>query len=139
MEFNVKEPFDERGKSPSAQLYNHARELMDAGRVEDAIVVFQKSAANSPHFKTYELIGECYTKLGLLADAVPFLAAATTLNRGVRAPSLLAEVWHMLGRHQEAIEAADIALLRDPQNSKALKLRADALALLEKPRTGGSN
>jgi tetratricopeptide (TPR) repeat protein len=131
MEFKVKEPFDERGKPPSTQLYYHARELMDAGRIEDAIVAFQKSAAKCPHFKTYELIGECYIKLGRLTDAVPFLAAATTLNRGFRAPSVLAEVWHLLGRHYEAVEAADIALMREPHNKKALKVRVDASALLK--------
>jgi tetratricopeptide (TPR) repeat protein len=137
MDFKVKEPFDERGNSPSTQLYNHAREIMDAGHIEDAIVAFQKSAVEMPHSKTYELIGECYIKLGRLVDAVPFLAAATTLNRGVRAPSLLAEVWHMLGRHYEAVEAADIALAREPKNKKALKVRADASALIETPKADG--
>jgi tetratricopeptide (TPR) repeat protein len=78
--------------------------------------LFQQSAVASPHFKTYELLGECYMRLKRLPEAIPFLAAATTLNRGVRAPSLLAEVWLALGHHQEAAEAASIALSRDPQN-----------------------
>ncbi len=129
---NVTEPYDERGKSPALQLYNHARELMDADRLDEAIAIFLKSATLFPHPKTYELIGECHARLRRFADAIPFFAAATTLNRHVRAPSLLAEAWFALGRHDEAIEAADIALARDPQNKKALKVRADAT--IEKER-----
>jgi len=110
---------------------------MDAGHTDDAIAVFLQSAAALPHSKTYELIGECHARLRRFTDAIPFLAAATTLNRGVRAPSLLAEAWFALGRHYEAIEAADIALARDPRNKKALKVRADAAAEME--RTGAQN
>ena len=96
---------------------------MEAGSFEQAATLFLQSAATSPHFKTYELLGECYMRLKRFTEAIPYLAAATTLNRGVRAPSLLAEVWLALGQHREAQEAADIALLRDPKNKTALGVR----------------
>lgn len=132
VEIKVMEPCDERGRSPATQLYNHARALMDAGHIDEAIAAFLQSSTAFPHSKTYELIGECHTRLSRFIDAIPYLAAATTLNRGVRAPSLLAEAWFALGRYHEAIEASDIALARDQRNRKALKVRADAAAAMER-------
>ena len=98
----------ERGRSPASQLYEQARRLMADGSFEQAVELFHQSAVESPHFKTYELLGECYMRLKRLTEAIPFLAAATILNRGVRAPSLLAEVWLALGRGVQAAEALPI-------------------------------
>src|SRR5262249_17930575 len=123
MSFEIHEPFDERGRSPAHQRYEQARRLMETGAFEEAAGLFHQAAVEQPHFKTYELLGECYIHLKRLSEAIPFLAAATTLNHGVRAPSLLAEVWLALGCHREAIEAADIALSRDPKNKTALQVR----------------
>lgn len=101
---------------------------MADGSFEQAAQLFMRSVVASPHFKTYELLGECYLRLKRLTEAIPFLAAATALNRGVRAPSLLAEVWLELGCHKEAAEAAEIALSRDAQNKVALRVRERALS-----------
>src|SRR5690349_10830812 len=116
MPFEVQEPFDERGRSPAHQRYEQARRLMESGAFGDAATLFQQAGVEQPHFKTYELLGECYVHLKRVSEAIPYLAAATTLNRGVRAPALLAEAWLALGHHREAVEAADIALSRDPKN-----------------------
>ena len=105
--------------------------MMEDGSYEQATELFHQSAAESPHFKTYDLLGECHVHLKRLTEAIPFLAAATTLNRGVRAPSLLAEAWLALGRHVEAAEAAGIALSRDPQNKVALRVRESAASEIE--------
>jgi uncharacterized protein HemY len=123
MPFEVKEPFDERGRSPAHQRYEEARRLMDGGAFEQAARLFEQSAVESPHFKTYELLGECCMYLEQWTRAVLYLSAATTLNRGVRAPSLLAEAWLAIGRRTEAGEAADIALSCDPKNKTALAVR----------------
>src|SRR5262245_13662978 len=123
MPFEVQEPFDERGHSAARQRYEQARRLMEAGGFEEAAALVQEAGVEQPHVKTYELLGECYVRLKRFGEAVPFLAAATTLNRGVRAPALLAETWLALGRHREAVEAADIALSRDPKNRAALQIR----------------
>jgi tetratricopeptide (TPR) repeat protein len=126
MQFQVQEPFDERGRSPADQRYEEARRLMDEQDFEQAAALFQQAAVESPHFKTYELLGECYMKLERFTEAIPWLAAATTLNRGVRAPSLLAEVWLALGSPSEALEAAEVALAHDPKNKSALRVREAA-------------
>ena len=123
MSFQVNEPFDEHGRSPANQHYEEARRLMEAGSFEQAATLFLQSSAASPHFKTYELLGECYLRLKRFTEAIPYLAAATTLNRGVRAPSLLAEAWLALGQQREAREAVDIALSRDPTNKTALAVQ----------------
>lgn len=96
---------------------------MEAGTFAEAAALFHQSGVEQPHFKTFELLGECYIHLKRIHEAIPYLAAATTLNGGVRAPALLAEVWQTLGHHREAVEAADIALSRDPKNKTALRVR----------------
>ena len=96
---------------------------MNAGATEEAIGFFLASISDVPNHKAYELLGECYMKLGRLPLAILHLAAATTLNRGVRAPSLLAEAWLAFGDISRALEIAEVALARDPKNKKALALR----------------
>jgi tetratricopeptide (TPR) repeat protein len=124
------EPCNDRGQSLALQRYNQARQLMDDGAFEQAAALFNQAAVESPHYKTYELLGECYLRTNRLTEAIPFLAAAATLNRGVRAPSLLAEAWLALGRHRDAVEAADLTLTRDPKNKIALRVRAAAAPML---------
>lgn len=92
---------------------------MDEGVVEEAIELFSQSIALHPHFKTLELLGECYVSLNRLHEAVVPLAAATTLNDGVRAPSILANVFLKLGDREAARSMAALALERDPDNRKA--------------------
>jgi tetratricopeptide (TPR) repeat protein len=134
MPFQVQEPFDERGHSPARQRYEQARRLMEAGEFGEAASLLHQAGVEQPHFKTYELLGECYVHVKRWSEAIPFLAAATTLNRGVRAPALLAEAWLALGQHREAAEAAELALARDPKNKAALRVRESAGAIEEQAR-----
>ena len=122
----VKEPFDERGQSPSTQRYNRARELMTEGAIDHAVEMFLRSVADCPHYKAYELLGECYMRLERFPLAILYLAAASTLNRGGRAPSLLAEAWLAFGDTARALEAAEVALGREPKNKRALAVRQKA-------------
>ena len=96
---------------------------MDRGQLEEAVLVFEQSVAYSPHFKTLELLGECMARLGRHRESIVPLAAATTLNKGSRAPSLLAEAFLLVGELDEADELASIALTRDPKNRKALEVK----------------
>lgn len=107
----------------SGGLYDQARGLMDQGRLEEAVLLFEESNKSFPHFKTLELLGECNFRLGKLSEAIVPLAAATTLNRGVRAPSLLAEVFLKLGEFHNAEEITAIALSRDATNRRALRVK----------------
>lgn len=103
----------------SKEVYDKARVAMDAGHLEEAVRLFQQSAQSTPHYKTYELLGECLARMERFPEAVVYLAAATTLNRGVRAPSLLAQVFLKLGESSDAQHAAEVALSRDPTNRLA--------------------
>lgn len=48
------------GKSQT--LYSRAREAMDSGGVDLAIRLFTESTEVDPHFKTLELLGECFLR-----------------------------------------------------------------------------
>ena len=105
--------------SKGYELYAQGRAAIKAGQTAEAVRLLRKSAALQPHFKTFELLGECMVKFGKHAEAVEPLASAIPLNRGPRAPALLAEVCLALGRTKEAREYAELALARHPQNRKA--------------------
>jgi tetratricopeptide (TPR) repeat protein len=100
-------------------LYEKGRALMKGGAFKQAAEAFAQSVAADPHFKSLELLGECYVKLGRFKDAIVPLAAAVTLNRQSRAPALLAEVFEKLGQHQDAIEMAQLAIERSSTNKRA--------------------
>lgn len=116
--------------SQSSYLYRQARELMEKDEFEDAVPLFQQSIALSPHFKSLELLGECFIRLNRLPEAVVPLAAATTLNQGVRAPALLADVFLKLEDYHQANEVAQIALSRDPNNRMALNVKQFAADII---------
>jgi tetratricopeptide (TPR) repeat protein len=101
------------------ELYDQGRALMESGALAEAAEAFSQSAAEDPHFKTLELLGECYAKLDRLKDAIVPLAAAAALNRQSRAPALLAEVFEQLGQREDAIEMARLAIQRSGNNKRA--------------------
>ena len=109
--------------SQSMDLYRQARQMMDNGELDDAVVLFYRSIELSPHFKALELLGECLMRFDRLREAIAPLAAATSLHRGVRAPSLLADVFLKLKDYQAAEKMADIALSRDSNNRKAIEVK----------------
>jgi tetratricopeptide (TPR) repeat protein len=109
---------DESGDQ-AHQAYKRGRSLLAAGDVSGAIAHLENSVAAYPHFKLLELLGEAWLKGGEPQRAIVPLAAATTLNRQVRAPSLLAEALLAAGDRIKAYEVARLALDRDPHNRKA--------------------
>jgi hypothetical protein len=109
---------DDRAK----QRYDSGRALLDAGDLVGAIVQLEASVDAFPHFKTLELLGEAWLRSNNPRRAVVPLAAATTLNLQVRAPSLLAEALLELGDEREAHRIARLALDRDPKNKKARRV-----------------
>lgn len=127
--FNTKLYLDLLGKlmedslSKSLELYEKARQMMNESRLDDALMLFQQSISYNPHFKTLELLGECFVRLNRLQEAIVPLAAATSLNKGIRAPSLLAEVFLRLENYHAARDMAEIALNRDEKNRKAQEVR----------------
>lgn len=107
----------------SNERYQEARELMGQGAYAEAVNLFEQNVRVQPHFKDLELLGECLMRLGKLVEAIVPLAAATTLNQGVRAPSLLAEIYFQMGEVHDANEMADLVLTRNPKNRKALEIK----------------
>jgi tetratricopeptide (TPR) repeat protein len=101
------------------RAYEDGRAALKAGHADFAIRNFEASIAEAPHFKTLELLGEAWLAKGEPGKAIVPLAAATTLNRQVRAPSLLAEAFLALGERLEAHRMAHLALGRDAHNKKA--------------------
>lgn len=107
----------------SFDLYQKAREAMSTGKLPEAIGLFERSIQESSHFKSLELLGECLMKMERFTGAIVPLAAATSLNERVRAPSLLSEAFYNLGDFSNAKRFAAIALKRDPNNRKAIKIK----------------
>jgi predicted Zn-dependent protease len=101
------------------RAYDDGRAALQAGQTDVAIHHFEASIAEAPHFKTLELLGEAWLAKGEPRRAIVPLAAATTLNSQVRAPSLLAEAFLALGDRLEAHQMAHLALQRDAHNKKA--------------------
>lgn len=108
----------------ASQAYQRGRECFDAGDFDGAIALFEESVAAHPHFKTLELLGEAWLWKGQPARAVVPLAAATTLNKQSRAPSLLAEALLAIGDRLQAYEIAQLTLSRDPNNKMAKAVAA---------------
>ncbi len=112
--------------SNSRTFYEQARQAMDQGDLEEAVALFEQSVSASLHFKSLELLGECLSKIGRKHEAIVALAAATTLNEGVRAPALLAQVFLEMGNYREAYDFAELALSRHSSNRLALQVKEAA-------------
>ena len=70
--------------------YRQARRCLAEGRFAEALSLFADCARRDPHFKTFEMLGECLPEFAHPAEAVQPLAAACALNRGARPRVLLA-------------------------------------------------
>jgi len=103
----------------SLALYQEARAAIGRGEYQEAVDLLRRSIDEMPHFKTYEALGESLLTLGAPTSAIPYLAAATILNAGVRAPSILAETLLDLGLNDEARSVAELALSRHDKNRRA--------------------
>jgi tetratricopeptide (TPR) repeat protein len=110
---------DEGVGDTARERYEAGRAALAAGDIDTAITHLEESIAEHPHFKALELLGEAWLRKGEPRRAIVPLAAATTLNAQVRAPSLLAEALLALGDELEAHRVAQLALGRDPNNKKA--------------------
>lgn len=106
----------------SYDLYRRGREQMEAKNFLEAIALFEQSVAQSPHFKTLELLGECYLQQNEFMAAIVPLAAATALNDQGRAPALLADAFYQLNETHDAQRFAQLALERNKNNKLAQKI-----------------
>jgi lipopolysaccharide biosynthesis regulator YciM len=115
----------------ASHMYQLGRDQMASGDYTSAIESFRAGLDASPHFKTLELLGECLVRVGRLREAIVPLAAVTTLNGQVRAPSMLAKVFLDLGDRVNARRIARLALGRAPTNRLTLEVLAATEDLAE--------
>ena len=114
---------DEDNAEAARTLYQQARAAMAAGDRSAAISQFTESAQLQPHFKTYELLGECLLAEGQVTQAILYLSAAVGLGRKTfRAHYLLATALLELGAPEDAREQLIIALELQPNYSSAERL-----------------
>lgn len=104
---------------PSYTCYESGRAAHERGDYEHALELFQQSLAHAIHFKTLELIGETLCRLGRHGESIVPLAAATGLHCGSRAPCLLAEAFAAMSEWQDAKQAAEESLRRNPSYRRA--------------------
>ena len=112
----------------SLARYQAARDLMSGEKYSQAVQLFNQSLNVRVHFKTLELIGECYLKMGKSKQAIVPLAAASMLNDGVRSSALLARALFEECDYHGAMRAAKIAMSRSPDNKLAKTILQDSQA-----------
>lgn len=91
--------------------YQKGRTAMEAGDLTAAVEHFRSSIVAVPHFKTFELLGECLLQMERNAEAVTYLAAAAGLgNNQSRALFLLAKALLKTGDRELAADKLRQAL-----------------------------
>jgi tetratricopeptide (TPR) repeat protein len=132
--FDLVDERDRRQRvSPSAaddayKLYSEARTAMEAKDLGLALEKLRSASALAPHYKTYELLGECLLQQGEAAEAVLYLSAAAGLgNKQTRSRYLLAQALIRLDptREADAVEKLREALELNPQYKAAKQLLED--------------
>ena len=105
-------------------LYDVGRQHMDHGHISEAIECFRRSGATDPHYKTFELLGECLLSESRPAEAILYLSAAAGLgSRSFRAYFLLAKALSQTEHKDWAIAKLDQALQLNPEYAAARDFR----------------
>lgn len=107
------------------KLYSEGQTMMARGQYGDAIRFLEGSAKCDPHYKTLELLGECYLEQERFCEAVSALAAATTLSQQPRAAYLLARAFQALGDLRRSREMAELACTRNRRFTPAIRFLED--------------
>jgi tetratricopeptide (TPR) repeat protein len=106
------------------RLYQLGREAANGGPITEAIELLRASGTVSPHFKTFELLGEHLLSLGQTTEGILYLAAAIGLSRSqYRARFLLAGAQAAHGNLDEALALLDEALALNANYKAATELR----------------
>src|SRR5687768_10616017 len=110
-------------------LYSAGRDALDVGDRASAIDRLRRSAVLAPHFKTFELLGQCLLEEGQPGDAIVYLAAAAGLgNRQFRSRYLLARALIATGDTGHAIDKLREALELQPAFRAARELLDETLS-----------
>lgn len=109
----------------ASRLFQEARDALGRGQVDSAAAKLRESAERAPHFKTYELLGECLLTQGHLEEAALFLSAGAGLgNRQGRPRYLLARALLQLDEPVLAAEKLREVIEMQPEYRAAHTLLA---------------
>ena len=104
--------------------YCEGMALMDAGKDDEALVVFLRSLKMGDHFKTCERVAEILSKTGRSAEAAKYVERAYSLNpSNAKTATQYASLLDSQDRTDEALAILDEALKRNLTYGPALKLR----------------
>lgn len=104
-------------------LYPAAREVIATGDLNKAVDLLCQSISIEPHFKSHELLGECYGKLGQTNLALREFEKAVQLNpRSEKSQTLLANCLADAGRTDQAKAVLTDLLSRNPTYGPAKRL-----------------
>lgn len=114
------------GMGDADRLYQEARGDLDCGATDPGMEKLRQSARFHPHFKTYELLGECLLEKGEEVEAVLYLSAAAGLEpRQQRSRYLLARALMRLGQPLEAAAQLQQVVAHDPGYRGVTELLAE--------------
>ena len=117
----------------SYELYQRGKDAMERCEYESAINYFRDSIEHYPHFKTLELLGECFLFANKPVEAIPPLAAAISLGSNeFRAAYLLSRAFVEIDDFKKALAYAEQATKMKPDFRRAEELRQQILAKMER-------
>jgi tetratricopeptide (TPR) repeat protein len=106
--------------SEGLRYYYRGTNLLDEGKINEALELFRKSLELENHFKTLEQISDCYDKLGLAEPALKYIELAYQVNpRNDHTACKFAEQLKNNNRLTEAKIILESILLRSPSRKKA--------------------
>ena len=109
----------------SLEFYYDAKRLFDEQNYAHAIALLKQSIEAKDHFKTREMLGQCYEQLGDSAKAIEEYRWRPRLNpRSNKTAHLLASILLDKGEQAEAREIIASLLARSPTYGPARDLLA---------------
>jgi tetratricopeptide (TPR) repeat protein len=110
-------------KDNSSELHDEGVAAMKARDYDTAVKKLTGAADLSPHFKTYELLGECYLELKDFPRAIKYAAAAAGIgNNQFRSRFILAKALFEYGNVQWAVDKLNEALRMKPDYKSAKEM-----------------
>ena len=118
--YEEEEEDDEEELPEDVRYYYCGRNLLDAGKFNEALESFRKSLELCNHFKTLERISDCYDMLGLAEPALKYIELAYQANPcNDNTAYKCAEKLKSDNRITEAREILESIILRSPSYKKA--------------------
>jgi tetratricopeptide (TPR) repeat protein len=109
----------------SSQLHDEGTRAMKLSDYSAAVEKFTDAANLHPHFKTYELLAECYVELKNFPEAIKYAAAGAGLgNNQFRSRFILAKALAEYGEFQWAVDKLNEALRMKPDYKAAKDMLA---------------